>query len=49
MKDMVAILRAQPTIYEPAHIGATRYDGQQALEIEYAAPVPPGLLASSNY
>jgi hypothetical protein len=46
--SMLAFLRAQPNIYRPAHAGTTQFDGHPALFIEFAAPVPLGLINGPN-
>jgi hypothetical protein len=44
LRSMLASLRALSGPYRPAHIETTRLDGQPVLVIEFAAPMPLGLI-----
>lgn len=44
-KAMIALLRAQPVAYRPVHIATIRFAGRNALQIEFPAPSPLGLVS----
>jgi len=48
LRSMLASLRVQRGVYRAAHVETTRRDGQPVLIVEFAAPMPLGLLSGSN-